>query len=63
MTDRYTRSEDKRFTLRMDKKLYEVVKQSAADHKRSVGREIEFILDQHFKSQDKDQIATDSHSK
>ncbi|MEO5285944.1 Arc family DNA-binding protein [Limosilactobacillus allomucosae] len=54
MTDRYTRNEDKRFTLRMDKKLYEVVKQSAADHKRSVGREIEFILDQHFKSQDKD---------
>ena len=48
MSDDFTRDSDKRFTLRIDKKLFEIVKQSAHDNKRSIGKQIEFILDQHF---------------
>lgn len=47
--DPQTREGDKRFTLRIDKKLFEKVKQSAQLNKRAIGREIEFILDQYFR--------------
>lgn len=49
-TDTYTREGDKRFTLRIDKKLFERVEQSAKENKRAIGREIEFILEQHFRN-------------
>lgn len=46
--DEYTRSEDKRFTLRIDKKLFKLLEESAAKDKRSIGRQIEFIVEQYF---------------
>ena len=52
--DPYTRSEDKRFTLRIDKELFAKVEQSAKRNKRAVGREIEFILELYFESIDKE---------
>lgn len=48
MNDRYTREEDKRFTLRINKELFEIIETSAKKNKRAIGREIEFILEQHF---------------
>lgn len=52
MSDKFTREQDKRFTLRIDKELFAIVEKSAKENKRSIGREIEFILDQHFKNND-----------
>ena len=37
----------KRFTLRMDLKLFEIIKEEARKNKRSVAMEIEFILEQY----------------
>jgi len=37
-------NEEKRFTLRMDADLFEVVKKSAAKNRRSVAKEIEYVL-------------------
>lgn len=48
MADKFTREEDKRFTLRIDRELFATIEKSAKDNKRSIGREIEFILAQHF---------------
>ena len=45
MKDPYTKETDKRFTLRIDNKLYERVKESAQSNKRSVAKEIEYILE------------------
>lgn len=42
--DKFTKDTDKRFTLRMDKELFEIVKKSAERNRRSVAKEIEFIL-------------------
>ena len=42
--DKYTKDTDKRFTLRMDKELFEIIKKSAVKNRRSVAKEIEFIL-------------------
>lgn len=50
MEDKYTRKEDKRFTLRINKDLFALIEQSAKRNKRAVGREIEFILEQHFEN-------------
>lgn len=36
--------EDKVFTLRIDKKVFEQVKQAAEKDKRSISKEIEYIL-------------------
>lgn len=41
-------NEEKRFTLRMDAELFEAVKKSAAKNRRSVAKEIEYILFQSF---------------
>ena len=38
--------EEKRFTLRMNGELFEQVKALAEQHKRSVAKEIEFILEE-----------------
>lgn len=48
--DKYTREEDKRFTLRIDKKLFYVIEAYAKINKRAIGREIEFVLENHYKS-------------
>lgn len=37
-------NEEKRFTLRMDSELFELVKKSATKNRRSVAKEIEYIL-------------------
>lgn len=37
--------EIKRFTLRIDAKLFEKIKKQAKENKRAVGKEIEYILD------------------
>ena len=42
--------EEKRFTLRMDAVLFDLVKNSADKDKRSVAKEIEFILSEHFQN-------------
>ncbi len=49
--DKFTREEDKRFTLRIDKQLFNLVEKSAKKNKRAIGREIEFILEQYFQSE------------
>ena len=38
-------SAEKRFTLRMDADLFELVKKRAEKNKRSIAKEIEFILE------------------
>lgn len=43
--DKYTRDEDKRFTLRINKELFAKLEESARKHKRAIGREIEYILE------------------
>ncbi len=45
--DPYTRDDQTRFTMRIDSKLLEQIKEEAEKHKRSTAKEIEFILEQH----------------
>lgn len=52
--DEYTRESDKRFTLRIDKDLFEKIERAARDDKRAIGREIEFILEQYFQSKNEE---------
>ena len=52
--DQFTREEDKRFTLRIAKELFEKVEFSAKKNKRAIGREIEFILEQYFENDHKE---------
>ncbi|HDD0321352.1 TPA: Arc family DNA-binding protein [Staphylococcus aureus] len=54
INDKFTRDEDKRFTLRIDKNLFQKVEQSAKKNKRAIGREIEFILEQYFENNHKE---------
>ena len=42
-------TEQKRFTLRIDSKLFELVKEQAEKNKRSIAKEIEYLLEQYFK--------------
>lgn len=44
-------TEQKRFTLRMDEKIFEQIKQQAEDNKRSVAKEIEFILEKYLEQE------------
>lgn len=46
--DKYTRDEDKRFTLRIEKGLFQRIEDAARAHKRSIGREIEYLLEQYL---------------
>ena len=43
--DKYTREGDKRFTLRIEKKLFAKLELSAKKSRRSIGRQIEYIID------------------
>lgn len=40
---------EKRFTLRMDADLFEKVKISANNNKRSIAKEIEYVLELYYK--------------
>ena len=39
-----TKLEPKRFTLRIDKNLFEEIKKRAKKNRRAIGKEIEYIL-------------------
>lgn len=52
--DKFTKEEDKRFTLRINKGIFEMVEREAKEERRSIGRQIEFILAQHFDSENKE---------
>ena len=51
--DQFTRPEDKRFTLRINRDIFDKVQQEAKLQRRSVGRQIEFILAEHFRNKKK----------
>lgn len=40
--------DEKRFTLRMDAELFDLVKRQAELHKRSIAKEIEFIIEEYY---------------
>lgn len=42
-----------RFTMRMDSDLYETLKESAKQNKRSIAKELEYITEMHFKEPNK----------
>ena len=46
MEDKFTREGDKRFTLRIEKELFEELTVIAKKNKRAIGRQIEFFLEQ-----------------
>ena len=48
--DPYTREDQTRFTLRIDSELLKKVKLEAVKNKRSMGKQIEFILEQYIDS-------------
>lgn len=52
--DNFTRDSDKRFTLRIDKELFEKIENAAKKDKRAIGREIEFILEHYFQNTPKE---------
>lgn len=43
--------EQKRFTLRMDNELFETVKKRAEENKRSVAKEIEYLIELYLKEE------------
>jgi hypothetical protein len=49
MTSEVATVDEKRFTLRMDGKLFDQVKDLAEEHKRSVAKEIEYLVEEHIK--------------
>lgn len=49
--DKYTKETDKRFTLRIDKNLFEATKESARQNRRAIGKEMEFALFQYYKQE------------
>lgn len=48
--NKYTREGDKRFTLRIEQNLFEQLEASARASKRSIGRQIEYIIDKFLNS-------------
>lgn len=44
-------SENKRFTLRMDADILEKIKEQAEQNKRSMAKEIEYILEKHLEKE------------
>ena len=48
--DIYTNEEDTRFTLRIETDLLDKVKSQAKLHKRSVAKEIAFIIEENFQN-------------
>ena len=53
-SDKFTKEEDKRFTLRINRKIFKLVENEAEKERRSVGRQIEAILAQHFDNENKE---------
>lgn len=47
------KKEEKRFTLRMNAELFDRVAKLTEKSKRSVAKEIEYLLEQYFEEQDK----------
>ena len=47
-------NETKRFTLRMDEDIFEKIKEQAEKNKRSVAKEIEYVLEKHLKTDESD---------
>lgn len=43
-------NKEKRFTLRMDAELFEIIKQLAEQNKRSIAKQIEYMLDEELKN-------------
>lgn len=48
--DPYTRDEDTRFTMRVNTKLLDSIKEHAIKNKRSAAKQIEFILQEWLES-------------
>ena len=46
--DKYTKETDKRFTLRIDNNLFEIVKAFAQINRRPAGNEIEYALGRYY---------------
>lgn len=46
--DKFTNETDKRFTLRIDKDLFEVIKIYAGINRRAIGNEIEYALGKYY---------------
>lgn len=42
---------DKRFTLRIDEQIFEAIKEEAEKNKRSVAKEMEYILEKYLKKE------------
>lgn len=47
-------TEQKRFTLRMDGELFKQIEKRASENKRSVAKEIEYLLEQHIQAESKE---------
>lgn len=47
-------SEQKRFTLRMDSELFKLIEKRAEESKRSIAKEIEYLLENHIKQENKE---------
>lgn len=45
----HTNTKEVRFTMRMNKELYEIIKDNATKFKRSIAKEIEFELEEYNK--------------
>lgn len=43
-------SENKRFTLRIDAEIFEKIKEQSSENKRSIAKEIEYILEKYLDS-------------
>lgn len=50
--DPYTKEGDVRFTLRIPEDLLELVREEARKNKRSVGKQIEFFIEQQLRLED-----------
>jgi len=44
------RDDEIRFTMRMEKELYELLKESAKENRRSIAKELEHITDLHLRA-------------
>lgn len=44
------RDDEVRFTMRMEKELYELLKDSAKENRRSIAKELEYITDLHLRA-------------
>lgn len=47
-------SDTKRFTLRIDEKIFDKIKESADRNKRSIAKEIEYLLERYIEQLEKE---------